>query len=392
LAKIFLFGVLKPFLWLWFKVVQNVHFVKPKVSIPEGPILMVGNHNTNWDGFYSCVMFFSRFPHYIVHDELFSNQKRSRIIGNFLGQIRRATTENDPEPLKSMKVFVDNGQSVGVFPEGDIDMFGKGIPIGPTMGKMAKFLKVPVVIFKIKGAHLRAPRWSRLPHRSRIEVEVVDVISSEEVKTLTAPTIQKRVEAGIYSNEYDFQDSKKIKLLGPARAEWIELGLFLCPKCHRYETFHSKGNDFTCQSCGLKVTINQNLLLQFPEKVYFERPDKWDIWQQSSLGLDIDAMLPDALLFSAQDLKFETTPAEEYFKKNEYAGATIRLYRDRLEISTAYQEIKIPITEINKVRLQYKDTLEIFYGANKIRLQRSTPKWSAYLWVSVLLYLKKISV
>ncbi len=385
----FVYGVIKPFLiiYLFF---QNVHYRRNGFKVPREPVFFIGNHHSNWDGFYHCVMFYGRIPHFIVHDELFKSKGFARFFGNFLGQLPRARIPGAMTPIITIKRLLSAGQSVNVYPEGDISMFGTTIPIDISIAKMARMLDVPVIITRVKGAHLRAPRWSRLPHHSRITYEISDVIFQEELKIMTIEELHSRIKKGIYVCAYDDREKEKVKVWGGHRAEWIELGLFYCPSCHRYETIVSRGNDFVCLHCGMLGHVNRQLMIETYPNQYFTRPDKWDDYQQQELKSMLDKAVAEELLFSLGQGQCEIVPIDTFFKMKG-RKVTAKLFKDRIDIAGENDfRVTINIIDIVESQVQYKDVFEIITKYRRIRLWRKTPKWSAYLWANCVKILKEI--
>ena len=388
-SYLFLYGILKPLLFVYFHVFQRIRFSKNGYKIPKGPIFVIGNHHTNWDGFYHAILLYWRFPHFIVHDEAFKNDNYSKIFGSFLGQVRRGRNGLSAEPIKALKQLVDAGQSVSVLPEGDIDMFGRTLPIDQSIAKLARLLNIPVVLVRISGAHLRAPRWSNFAHHTRIDVKVSDVILPSELIENDLYTLYRRIVDGVKINSYDIQETANRKVYGQRRGEWLELGLYWCPCCQQFETLTSRGNDFTCRTCGLFGTVNNRLRLDVADYPHLSRPDVWDEYQLTALKQKLEHAADDEHLFSLSDGKYERVEIKHFFSNNGLK-ATARLYKNRIEVDTKDGKQIITLESIKKVGLQYKDVFEICDDKYRYRLYRKTPKWSGYLWVNCVKELTKL--
>ncbi len=380
-SYVFLYGLLKPFLFIYFLLFQNVHFKRNHFKIPKGPILFIGNHHTNWDGFYHAVMFYRRFPHYIVHDEAFKNERFAWVFGSFLGQIKRGRSNADLEPIIQFKRLIQAGQSVNVYPEGDIHMFGRTLPIDNAVAKMVRLLDIPVVITRVRGAHLRAPRWSNKAHHSRITYEVSSVLLPLQFKTMATHEIYDHIVQHITINSYDDQLVNRTKLWGGHRAEWLELGLYYCPQCQQYETLTSHGNDFICINCGMTGHVNCYLELEIAGQPQLTRPDIWDDSQLLALKEKIAQADESEHLFTLSSGMYEMVDTNEFFSKKG-SVCNSKIYCDKLEIIADNKTITIMMQDIITVALQYKDVFEIATKTTRYRLYRHTPKWSAYLWVN----------
>jgi len=391
-SYVFLYGILKPLLFIYFHLFQNVHFHRHGFKVPKGPVFFIGNHHTNWDGFYHCVMFYWRFPHYIVHDEAFKNERYRFVFGRFLGQVARARRNGDAEPVMALKRLAQSGQSVNLFPEGDIHMFGGTLPIDESVAKMVKFIDLPIVLTRVRGAHLRAPRWARYAHHHHIDYEIADVIGRDALRQLSTGELYQRIAGAIQVSAYDDQTRRLRPVWGGHRAEWLELGLYLCPCCHRYESFASKGNYMTCVHCGLTVFVDRYLLFRCPSLELGSRPDEWDARQESELARRLENAAPSEHLFTLADGMCETVGLDAFFSGRGQA-ATARLYRDRIEVAFGPDEaVIIPIAAIVEANLQYKDVFEIITKDKRIRFYRPYPKWSAYLWVKSVKKLRQYAI
>ena len=64
------------------------------------------------------------------------------------------------ETIRKTKRIVQQGGSIGIFPEGNTSYSGQTVQILPATVKLIKMLKIPVIIMNIKGMYLSYPRWA----------------------------------------------------------------------------------------------------------------------------------------------------------------------------------------------------------------------------------------
>jgi hypothetical protein len=89
------------------------------------------------------------------------------------------------------------------------------------------------------------------------------------------------IDRDIYENAFERQNTEHIRFRGEKRAEGIERGFFLCPKCGRLGGVHGDGNYVNC-NCGLR--------LYYTEEGFFDPPEpvatlaEWERVQQEALG------------------------------------------------------------------------------------------------------------
>lgn len=383
--------IIKPICWFYAVVFQHVRFKKNGYKVPKGSVLFLSNHLTNWDGIYINCMFWTRIIRCVCHDEMFKNKALAWIFKNLLGEICRGKKESDFLDVLKMKRLVSRSKvSLGLYPEGDIDMFGRTLPFDTEVAKLAKLLKIPVVLTKIQGAHIRAPRWAKNPRHAHITYSMTDVISVEEVSSLSCEQLFERIYKGIANDDSLYQQSLKHKQFPTKnRANWLELGIFYCPNCGKFETLSTKNDLIYCKECGFKARYNvYSALEQVEGKLGVELVTEWDDLQKAELYKRIDQYDGEQPFLQEENLTFYRQNAGEYFKKP-LGSASLKVYGDRIEYSCKEERHCLYVDQMTKISLQYKDVLEIHYGDYKIRFQHERKKWSAYLYVLALKRLKE---
>lgn len=388
-AQHLFYFLLRPFLWFYIVVFQHVRFKRNHKKVPKGPVLFLSNHLSNWDGIYINAMFWNRIVHFIVHDEMFKNKFLGFLSNVLLGEVKRGMSTSDISDILTIRQLVKKGKSVGLYPEGDIDMFGRTLPVEISVAKFVKMLRIPVVIMRIDGACIRATRWGKYAHHSHITYSIREVLSVEQIQKMSLEELYKVIMDGITVDDLAYQENvlRYKQWPGPARAEWLELGLYMCPKCHRLEVLKSKGAYVYCSECGFKAKYNRYAMLE-GEEVPFHNLTKWDDWQYSELKKIIDQAEEKGLILATNDLDLYHVKEVEFFKKP--IGRTdLKLYKDRIVYQENGEEITLYIQDMTRLMLQYKDVLEIHFGTSRIRFRTERRKWSAYLYWKALLYIKK---
>ena len=122
--------------------------------------------------------------------------------------------------------------NVVIYPEARFSLAGINEDIGKALGKFAKVCKVPVVVMNQKGTFLRSPQWCKHPYRKiQCELDYIQVVTKEEVLTLSAEEIQERIEDAFIWDDYKWQYDNKIKIKDKDRATNIHKILYKCPCC-----------------------------------------------------------------------------------------------------------------------------------------------------------------
>ena len=394
ILRICFYALMKPLVWFYVVVFQHVRFRRNGYKLPKGPVLFLSNHVTNWDPFYLNVMFFNRIIRFIAHDELFQNKFFAWFSKNILGEVCRGKTDESVSDVLEMKRLVKSGATLGLYPEGDIDMFGRTLPIGVSVAKFARLLGIPVVLTKVQGACIRAPRWADRARHAHITYSITDIIYPEELKRMPVNNLYQRILDEISVDEYAYQKELQYKQFpAPKRAEWLELGLFYCPNCGKLETLTSKGDKLICIQCGFQAKYNRYCELE-PINVPLDKTllTEWDDRQKQVLYERLDCYKDATPFLTAENLDFYQVAEEEYFKKP-IGRCALKLYKDKIELvfSDGTPTKIIPMQEIKRAILQYKDVLEIRLGGSRMRFQTKGRKWSAYLYVLAINHLIKKS-
>lgn len=390
ILRVCFYFVMKPFILFYITIFQHVRFKRNGMKVPKGPVLFLSNHLTNWDGIYLNCMFFTRIIRFIVHDELFKNKTVAWISKNLLGEVCRGKTEESVSDILEMRKLAKSGATLGLYPEGDIDMFGRTLPIEISIAKFARLLNVPVVLMKIQGAYIRAPRWAKKARHSHITYSITDIIHLDELKKLSLNELYKRILNGITVDENNYQSEFKYKQFWSTdRAKWLELGLFYCPQCKKFETLYSKQDNLICRECGVIAKYNRYSMLESKcEKFNEFLLTKWDDEQKKALYNKLDFYNEDTPFLEEKELDYYCVKKTEYFKKP-ICKANIKIYRVKIVIEFEKEKKVILMENIEKANLQYKDVLEIRHNEECIRFRNRNKKWSAYLYVLTINYLIK---
>lgn len=392
ILRICFYFFMKPFLWLYIVIFQHVRFKRNGMKIPKGPVLFLSNHLTNWDGIYLNCMFFTRIIRFIVHDELFKNKAVAWFSKNLLGEVCRGKTEESVLDILEMRKLAKSGATLGLYPEGDIDMFGRTLPIEISIAKFVRLLNVPVVLMKIQGAYIRAPRWAKKARHSHITYSITNIISLDELKKSSLDDLYKRILDGITVDDNKYQSEFRYRQFWSMnRAKWLELGLFYCPKCKKFETLYSKKDNLICNECGIIAKYNRYSMLESKCDNFNETLlTSWDDEQKRVLYSRLDFCDENTVILFEKELDYYCVKKTEYFKKP-ICRANLVIYKEKIEIEFENDKKTIFIKNIDKAKLQYKDVLEIHYNDDCIRFRNKNKKWSAYLYALTINYLLKIN-
>ena len=289
-------GVKRPNIF-WYcleRIIEFFYFLFVKVKITrinckglKGPYLVIGSHSSFAD-FPMCNRATNKRLTWVVSVEEFVGRA---YVMHSIGSISKHKFTNEVQPVKNIMTSIRRlNTCCAFFPEARFSLIGKNEPIDKALGKLAKTCKCPVVVMIMHGNFLRSPQWCKHPYRKvPLEAEMIQVASLEEVNTLSAEEIQKRIEDVFVYNDYQWQLQNKIKIKSKMRAHNIHKVLYQCPHCHTEHEMASDGTRLWCEHCGKSWTMNEyGQLIADDGKDIFTDPTEWYDWEFANVKEEVE--------------------------------------------------------------------------------------------------------
>ncbi len=360
-ANNFIFILLRAFFrpFLFFK--YGLRFDRTVSRYVKRPCIIVSNHTTVHDQFIVGIGF--KFAiNFVASDSLFRSKFNRLLLHLFAKPIPIAKGSSDPSAIKNIMTVIKDGGAVGIFPEGNRSFFGETGYFKPTIGKLAKKLKVPLVIVNIRGGFNTDPRWRRKTSKGRMTAAVTKIISPSDMEGMTENEINDAISRGISFNEFEYNAKKRISFKGNRKAEYLETALFACPECGSFTDLRSDGNEFYCNGCGARVRFDdcgrfekvQNAD-KLPETVL-----EWSRIQLEQIKAKDYSEYSDKPVFSDDGVKINIC---ERAKKQRLLGVgSVALYNDRITAG----EYTFPLSEITDLAIHGIRKLQIYMQDGKM--------------------------
>ena len=349
--------------------------ISDEIKNLEGPFILLSNHVGTYDPFLIGYPL-KQAVHYVASDAVF----KDKILGFFmrnLGAIPKKKNVRDTTLIRDILTVIKRGEPVGLFPEGTRSWTGNTLPFDPSIVKLLRLLKVPVVTAKIKGMSLFNPRWGYLPRStSKTEIEYEIALSKEDFKNLSENEIWKRLNTSIFHNEIEFQKENQIKIKSNKRAEFIDHVLFLCPKCNSIGSMTSEGNECTCSKCGYEIHVNEfGFFENTEENLYFDNISNWYEWQEKELlNLTLERLSTKSTDVIFEDKNMKIYKANSKHKFELLGKADIKFHIDRMEIDFDNGDKKIMyLDKLQTINPQLRERIELIYENNDYRFVGSKP-------------------
>lgn len=236
---------LRPYLYLKYRF--RVPHDLPRLE--SGPIMLLGSHTGNLDFLFALAALRKKRFHAVVAAHFYRNRRIAFLL-NTLRCIRKEQFRADVESIARMKNAVSNGESLLIYPEGEVNGTGRTAKSSPSIARLAKLLKVPLYAARTHGGYFTRPKWNPVQRKGKVEIEIERIATADEVKSLSADELYSRIEEKIFVDDYAWQRERMVSFPGKNRAKGLDKLIYLCPKCNREFTMRTSAEEIFCTSCG----------------------------------------------------------------------------------------------------------------------------------------------
>jgi len=249
---------LKPLAWLLSFPPVWSHKLKIKKIDMKGlkpPYLLLCSHMAFMDFKVTTAAIFPHRANYVVAIDGFIGKEM--LLRN-VGCICKRKFTNDISLVRHMNHVVNiNKDIVVLYPEARYSLIGTTAILPESLGKLAKFLKVPVVTLNMHGNYLNSPCWNLKARGNRIEAEMTQIITKEQIKTLTYEQINNCINTALAYDEYAWQKENNINIKYENNAKGLHKVLYQCPCCMVEFQMDSDKNKIWCKHCGKEWIMSE---------------------------------------------------------------------------------------------------------------------------------------
>lgn len=341
------FGLLRyPFKW-FFKLKYNFKSINYKLD--KKPYLILSNHNTILDPFMVASSF-NRPVYFVASSDIYQN-KYGKLIKWLVNPIFKNKSVKEIGPIKDCIRICKDGGTVGIFPEGNRTYTGELCHIDEAIAKMAKMMKVDVVLYNIIGGYGIDPRWCFKGRRGKSYGYVREIISASDVKQMSVEELFQKIKEGLTVQAVPTSINYKGKNL----ALGLERVLYKCPICGAVQSIYTEKDYVHCTKCNLKVLYNKNLQFECDNPNFkFSYVHEWANFQLDWVkGFDINTeeeIYKDTLTLRKIEGK----------SKTDLLTGTLKLYVDRFEFSDENTKMIFKFDDIYSVTVLGKNKLNFY--------------------------------
>ncbi|MBQ6239280.1 MAG: 1-acyl-sn-glycerol-3-phosphate acyltransferase [Firmicutes bacterium] len=252
------------------------------------PYLMLCNHNAFMDFKVATRTIFPHRANYVVAIDGFIG--REKLLRN-VGCICKRKFTKDMMLIRQLRQVIKNGDVAMIYPEARYSLCGTTAVLPESLGKLCKFLGVPVVTLICHGHHINSPFWN-LHDRgvAPTEAEFRLLFSADELKQAKPTEINKRIVEAFQYDDYTWQKERGIRVKYAKRAEGLHKVLYQCPACRTEFRMASKGTKLYCEACGKSWTMSElgELSADSGETEFAHIPD-WYEWERANVRAEVEA-------------------------------------------------------------------------------------------------------
>lgn len=343
------------------------------------PIMVIGNHTIPID---PILMGLSMPFHlyYFATEQIFNLGLLSKLLVWAVNPIKKAKSVADLSAVRKSKQIVNEGGSIGIYPEGNVSYDGAKTTINPSIVKLIKFLKIPLVFFMTEGLFFSNPRWSIYPKKGKSHSAVTEILEPETYLEFTDDELLDYIEERFNRNAYE-QNTENILYKGKDIALGLERLLFVDLKTNQpFVTYsendklksHKSDFELTYQEDGY-VKTNDGKLLTLIELNQQTKQAYWDYYWSS----------PNNFLIS-ETVKLENTMTT---RKVKLGKAEVSLFKDKIVFNIKKETINLSFDDVISVSIQGKKKV-ILYTREQTYLVILDQKSSPYKYLLTYQYYK----
>lgn len=206
-----------------------------------------------------------------------------------LGIIGKRKFIKDYDLIRNLRYCVEKYKDViCIYPEARYSLDGCQSFVPPSVGKLCKLLKIPVVVLRMHGNFICEPQWNKNTQKLPLAAEIEQIVTADEVKSISADEINARLKKSFIYDDFKYQLENRIENKFERRAEGLEHILYRCPHCDTEFKMYTKGTRLWCGECGKAWQMNTlgQLTAEDGETEYSHIPD-WFKWEREKVREEV---------------------------------------------------------------------------------------------------------
>ncbi len=309
-------------------ILRKYGFKTDRISKKDEPYIVVANHLTEVD----MIMLsgaFSEHMYYVGGEHLLRTKAGPKLkwaqdpIFTFKGA---PSVDTMLEVIRRLRA----GHNVMIFPEGSRSFNGETIKLDSGIAKLVKTAKCALVTYHIEGGYFVAPRWAYTTRTGPIKGHIVNIYSSDEIKSMSTGELTGCINRDIYENAYETQRKNMYAYKGKRLAEGLENYLVKCSCCGAFDSMVTEDDRFRCTECGQSGRYTPEGFLE-GEGLRFDSVYDWGVWSEHETCEYIKDFEGDGPVFRDDDTVLYEVLSDH--RRIDLESGELLGYKDRLEIN-----------------------------------------------------------
>jgi 1-acyl-sn-glycerol-3-phosphate acyltransferase len=337
------------------------------------PYFLIGNHASLHDGLYTST-FLKKYPYPVINAFMFVNKKMKFVLQKMIYSIPKRKGQSDIGTIREMMRIVKEGRGIMLFPEGNSSFFGNESEIPYSTVKLFKKFKLDVVVCLTNGAYLSAPRWGdKTTHNGLMELNFHTLFKGEELENYSLDEIYSKLVEALKFNDFDWNREYKYLYKPKRRALGLENYIYVCPKCLKHQTLHTKNNDIYCKDCGHIAYFDDFSLIAGLD---FDNLIEWDKLQKQQLPKIVkEVVYTEGSMFLVDTNSYESTSL---------GHADLELIGRQIFVQNKMKEYVFDLDKLSGLALTKKNEVSFDYGKQTYLFKLKDPM----LYYDAINYLK----
>ena len=229
------------------------------------PLLIVSNHASRMDYAFVGFALKGRRINYVAAENEFHRSKFSFAF-SMAHIIPKKNFVPDITTIRGMAQVLrkEKEATVCIFPCGMSTISGAQQPSMLGSGKMLKHFGVTVLGVRIHGGYFVSPKFDITERHGKVEVELFEMFSPEQLSEMSPDEIQEKMDEQIYTDDCEWNKERQNSYKVPQNGAAYNLHelLYKCPACGKEMQMKGEGDTIRCLACGNTATLDDKYNLR----------------------------------------------------------------------------------------------------------------------------------
>ena len=251
------------------------------------PYMILSNHMSFIDFELTAL---GTWPHRVDNVVNVDGYIKRAWLMEWIGSVCTRKFTTDLSLVKNVSTVLRRGDVLCLYPEARYSPCGVTSYLPPSLGKIIKKNRVPVVAVVHRGNHLFSPFWNfRKKRKVPLHTTMTQILTKEDIERMTVDEINEALRQSLQYDEYRYQKENGILITEKYRAEGLHRILYQCPHCKTESKMSSKGAELFCTECGKRWILQEDgTVSALNGETEFSHVPDWFEWERKQVRAQIE--------------------------------------------------------------------------------------------------------